>query len=263
MNLHTSGWLHKELRSDNIIFIQKADVVRDNNVDLSTYSMYVAGYVYARGDDPGEMTEPLKSEVEADLYRHPLSLGRSRLSFRKSFDIFSVGCTLLEIGLWSSLRQILERHSAWLLPLRLQNQQHHRSLQRSTGFSSTSTSAALVGRPNDDEKGDDDKEDEGIKPSPDLMRLRHELMLSQLSDQKASGTKTNLQETAPSPRNRCNILRLLEAATGNLNTSIVEELLSTEVASCTGKDVDINEHEYALDLEIKAVDTIQAIANAI
>jgi hypothetical protein len=256
LNLHTSGWLHKELRSDNIIFIRKADDDGDgdDNVNLSTYSMYVAGYVYARADDPGEMTEPLKSELEADLYRHPISLGSSRLSFRKSFDIFSVGCTLLEIGLWSSLRQILERHSAWLLPLRLQ-------IQKFSTFSSTSASATLVG--DDDEKGDDDKEDDGIKPSLDLMRLRHQLLLSQLPDQKASNRKTNLQETALGPRNRCKILQSLEAATGNLYTSIVEDLLSTEVASRTGKDVDVNEHEYALDLEIKARDTIQAIANAI
>lgn len=254
LNLHTSGWLHKELRSDNIIFIRKADDDGDDNVDLSTYSMYVAGYVYARADNPGEMTEPLKSALEADLYRHPLSLGSSRLSFRKSFDIFSVGCTLLEIGLWSSLRQILERHSAWVLPLRLQ-------IQKSPTFSSTSASTTLVG--DDEEKEDDDKEDDGINPSLDLMRLRHQLLLSQLPDQKASNRKNNLQETAVGLRNRCKILRSLEAATGNLYTSIVEDLLSTEVASRTGKDVDVNEHEYALDLEIKARDTIQAIANAI
>ena len=76
--------------------------------------MYAAGYVHAPADDPGEVIKSLKSELEADLYRHPLSMGRSRLSFRKSFDIFSVGCMLLDIELWSSLRQILERHSAWL-----------------------------------------------------------------------------------------------------------------------------------------------------
>jgi hypothetical protein len=246
--------LHKELRSDNVIFIRKADDNGDDNADLSTSSMYVAGYVYARADDPGEMTEPLKSDLEADLYRHPLSLGRSRLSFRKSFDIFSVGCTLLEIGLWSSLPKILERHPAYVLPVRLQ-------IQKSCTFSSTSTSTTLVG--DDDEKGDDDQESDGIKPSLDLMRLRHQLLLSQLPHQKASNRETNLQETALAPRNRCKILRLLEAATGNLYTSIVEDLLSTEVVSRPGTDVDVNEHEYALDLEIKARDTIQAIANAI
>lgn len=265
LNLHTSGWLHKELRSENIIFIRKADGVGDDDVDLSTYSTYVAGYVYARADDPGEMTEPLKSDLEADLYRHPLSLGSSRLSFRKSFDIFSVGCTLLEIGLWSNLRQILEQHSERLLPLGLQTEQQRRSLQKSSTFSSTSTSASILGRPadNDDEKGDNDKEGDTIRPSLDLMRLRYQLLLSQLPVQNGSGTKSNFQETALRPRNRGKILRSLEAATGNMYTSIVEELLSTKVASCTGKEADFDEHEYALDLEIKARDTIQAIANAI
>lgn len=268
LNLHTSGWLHKELRSENIIFIPKADGVGGDNVDLSTHSMYVAGYVYARADDPGEMTEPLASELEADLYRHPSSLGSLRPSFCKSFDIFSVGCTLLEIGLWSSLRQILERHSAQQLPLGLPIQQQPRSLQKSSTFSSTSTGTTVVGCP-DEEKGDEEQEeeedhdDDSIRPSLNLLRLRYQLLLSQLPDKNASGTKTNRQETALRPRNRCKILQSLEAATGNLYTSIVEELLSIKVASCTGKEADFSEHEYALDLEIMARDTIQAIANAI
>lgn len=263
LNLHTSGWLHKELRSDNIIFIPKAVSVGDDNVDLSTYSTYVAGYVYARADDPGEMTEPLESELEANLYRHPLSFGCSRLSFRKSFDIFSVGCTLLEIGLWSSLRQILERHSARHFPLSLQIQQQHRSLQKSSTSSSTLTSATAVDHSDNKEEWDDDKEDDSIRPSLDLMKLRYQLLLSQLPDQNVPSTKTHRQETALPPRNRCKILQSLEAATGNLYTSVVEDLLSTKVASCIGKEADVNEHEYALDLEIRARDTIQSIANAI
>ena len=263
LNLHTSGWLHKELRSDNIIFISMADSGGDDNIDLSPHSTFVAGYVYARADDPGEMTEPLESELEADLYRHPLSLGNSRLSFRKSFDIFSVGCTLLEIGLWSSLRQILERHSARQLPSGPQVQQQHRFLQKSSTFSSTSTGNTVVGRSEDDEKGDDDQEDDSTRPPLNFMRLRYELLLSQLPGQKAPSTKPSLQETALRPQNRCKILGSLEAATGNLYTSVVEELLSTKSASCTGIETDFDEHEYALDLEIKARDTIQAIANAI
>ncbi|MCJ1423914.1 hypothetical protein MMC29_001799 [Sticta canariensis] len=209
------------------------------------------------------MTEPLESELEADLYRHPLSLGNSRLSFRKSFDIFSVGCTLLEIGLWSSLRQILERHSARQLPSRPQVQQQHRLLQKFSTFPSTSTGTTVVGRPEDDGKGDDDKEDDSTRPPLNFMRLRYQLLLSQLPGQKSPSTKPSLQETALRSRSRCKILRSLEAATGNLYTSVVEELLSTKIASCTGIETDFDEDEYALDLEIKARDTIQAIANAI
>ena len=263
LNLHTSGWLHKELRSDNIIFISMPGDVGDDYIDLSPHSTYVVGYVYARADDPGEMTEPLESELDADLYRHPLSLGNSRLSFRKSFDIFSVGCTLLEIGLWSSLRQILERHSARQLLSRPQVQQQHRLLQKSSTFSSTSTSITVVGCPEDDGKWDDDKEDDSIRPPLNFMRLRHQLLLSQLPNQKIPITKPSGEETALRPRNRCKILGSLEAATGNLYTSVVEELLSTTMASCKGIETDFDEHEYALDLEIKARDSIQAIANAI
>ena len=112
LNLHTSGWLHKELRSNNIIFIGRVDEPRETGKnDLSAYSVYIAGYVYSRLDSPGEMTEPLQSDFEADLYRHPSLLSDTRRPYRKSFDIFSVGCTLPEIGFWTSLRRIFENHS--------------------------------------------------------------------------------------------------------------------------------------------------------
>ena len=255
LNLHTSGWLHKELRSDNIIFIRKAETVGDDKEDLSMYSMYIAGYVYARADGPGEMTEPLESDVEADLYRHPLLLGKSRESYRKSFDIFSAGCTLLEIGLWSSLRRIFERHSARVLP---SGRQIRQPLLKSSTFSSTSTGSTLVDR--HEGKRSDDKNDDDTKPSLDLMRLKHELLLSYLTEQKASSTRTKTQETS---RDQCMIMQSLEAATGNLYASVVEELLSVGGTSWTGKDANVNEHEYALDLEIRARDAVQAIANAI
>jgi hypothetical protein len=43
----------------------------------------------------------------ARLYRHPLSLGQGIASFTKRFDLSSLGCVLLEIGLWAPLQTIL------------------------------------------------------------------------------------------------------------------------------------------------------------
>lgn len=112
LNIHTYGWLHKEIRFENVIFIRNKGHLHENvNEELSQYSIFVAGYIHSRVDGPGEMTEPLKSELEADLYRHPSLLSHARQPYRKSLDIFAVGCTLLEIGLWSSLQEILEHHS--------------------------------------------------------------------------------------------------------------------------------------------------------
>ena len=106
LQIHTSGWLHKELRSDNVIFLRDTFSHVD---DFLAAPMRVTGYAYARADQPQEPTEPLQSEVELDLYRHPRCLGHAREFFRRAFDIFSVGCILLEIGFWCSLSNLLRR----------------------------------------------------------------------------------------------------------------------------------------------------------
>ena len=115
LNLHTSGWLHKAFRSDNVLLVRDANHNDESLAEeLSAYAVYIAGYIHSRADSPGELTEPLKSELEADLYRHPRMLGNARQPYHKSLDIFAIGCTLLEIGLWSSLQQIFEYHSTIL-----------------------------------------------------------------------------------------------------------------------------------------------------
>lgn len=190
--------------------------------------------MYSRVDGPGELAEPMKSELEADLYRHPSLLGDSRETFRKVFDIFSIGCMLLEIGLWSSMRSILERHANLA----------GRTLSWST-IDDSEASADL-----------DDKKDEHFESAPDLMKLRHELLLSKLVNENefgAGGTVSAIHE-------RSAVLRSLEAATGKLYTSLVEDFLT---AGETVKNSAVNEQEYALDLEIRGRDKVRAIAEAV
>ncbi|EME81799.1 uncharacterized protein MYCFIDRAFT_122413, partial [Pseudocercospora fijiensis CIRAD86] len=100
LQLHTSGWLHKEFRSDNVLFFR--DSAEDPGAFLRS-KLRVTGYAHARLDRPTEPTEPLQSELEADLYRHPACLRQHRESFQRAFDMFSVGCVLIELGLWRSL----------------------------------------------------------------------------------------------------------------------------------------------------------------
>lgn len=105
LQLHTSGFLHKGIRSDNVLFFDNVRSPDQPHADASP--LYLAGYVYARADNPLEATETPEAEFEADLYRHPYSLGSGRPSYRKTFDLFSLGCVLLELGLWSKLSTVL------------------------------------------------------------------------------------------------------------------------------------------------------------
>lgn len=112
MQLHTSGWLHKALRSDNVILLKSTASIPEATIDFTRQQMYLTGYGYARSDDPAESTEPSPAQVDEELYRHPLSLGSSRMRYRMCFDLFSIGCILLEISLWSSFAKTLTQETA-------------------------------------------------------------------------------------------------------------------------------------------------------
>ena len=240
LNLHTSGWLHKELRSDNIILMRREDDEGAARNDLSTYSIYIVGYVYSRLDSPGEMTEPLKSEPEADLYRHPSLLSGSRQPYHKSLDIFSVGCALLEIGLWSSLAQILQHHST----IHLESD--------TPSLPERPKSEPAPARSNPLGEAHDRDYRPGTSEAPlDLMGLKHELLLSHLGIQSS-----RLEKRTAS---RSMIMGSLEAAMGRRYTAIVEEFLTADNKI---REAKYDEHEFALNLEMTARDTVQAIVEA-
>ncbi|KAI9879714.1 MAG: hypothetical protein M1830_007499 [Pleopsidium flavum] len=104
LQLHTSGWLHKAIRSENVLFLDRGPYTWDNGTSLGPY---VAGYEYARADNPLELTEEAPSSLAVDLYRHPEAQGIARPSFKKAFDLYATGCVLIEIALWKSLQDIL------------------------------------------------------------------------------------------------------------------------------------------------------------
>ncbi|KAI9035687.1 prion-inhibition and propagation-domain-containing protein [Aspergillus affinis] len=100
LQLHTAGWLHKGIRSENIIafFTQDEDVLPEK--------AHLVGFEYARPDsqDGLAITQP---PAGSDLYRHPKARGTRRKSYRKSFDLYGLGCVLLELALWKPLDRIL------------------------------------------------------------------------------------------------------------------------------------------------------------
>jgi len=100
--LHSVNWLHKGLRSHNVIFFPN----KMNEVD---YNMpYLTGFDYARPARGGEMTEPPPANPEYDIYKHPHAHpSASREGYKKSFDIYSLGIILAELAEWRSIDNIL------------------------------------------------------------------------------------------------------------------------------------------------------------
>lgn len=124
MFLHTVDWLHKGLRSDNVLFFKPPsteDAVRniqmlkleDSEQDevINYENPILSGFDYARPASRGEYTEAPDHEVEAKMYRHPESqkvLGRP--SYCKTFDIYSLGVILVEIAFWMPIEEVVAKY---------------------------------------------------------------------------------------------------------------------------------------------------------
>lgn len=116
-SLHSLDWLHKSVCSSNILFFPstfsasatRATAVAASIPDIS--SPYILGFDASRPDQMGELSVASKNPAASDLHRHPASLnGMSRKQYCKSFDIYSLGLVLLEIGLWKVLQTYHRPH---------------------------------------------------------------------------------------------------------------------------------------------------------
>ena len=153
--LHTCGWLHKNIRSNNIFFFtaRPADNEGFDNHRKDIGRPYIMGYGLSRPDDVPELAKhdelrvqdfsrrnevnrvthfsrahEVDSEAEnkrwrqahpsrshewgsdvdtkphLNIYQHPDKIANPARRFRHSYDIYSIGLVLLEIGLWQNLQ---------------------------------------------------------------------------------------------------------------------------------------------------------------
>ena len=112
MYLHFTDWLHKAIRSDNILFFAAKDMG-----GLGSALPYLVGFEYSRPDALGERTENIVEEESHKFYRHPKArvvpvadfqqpLGGAG-HFSKAYDIYSLGVILVELGLFRSAERIV------------------------------------------------------------------------------------------------------------------------------------------------------------
>lgn len=100
--LHAVNWLHKALRSDSMLFFfpekEKQTIARP----------YLSCYEYARPNRDGETTTGGDINEWWELYVHPNYQGHAaKGTYRKTFDIYSLGIILLEIPYWQPMETIV------------------------------------------------------------------------------------------------------------------------------------------------------------
>ncbi|KAK8140232.1 hypothetical protein PG984_000298 [Apiospora sp. TS-2023a] len=123
-SLHALDWLHKSLCSHDILFFPSATTTAATQPTASAAMVpdistpYLVGFDASRPDLDIDMSvAPSKNprggpSILNDLHRHPNSLSglSARRPYCKSYDIYSLGLVLLEIGLWKPLQTYYKPH---------------------------------------------------------------------------------------------------------------------------------------------------------
>ena len=102
---HRAGWLHKDLRSENILFFPEPHSSVKAETELS--NPVLAGFSFARLASPSEISEQPSENPKRDIYRHPDAMGEPSISFDAKMDIYSLGTMLVEIAEWRGLKHIV------------------------------------------------------------------------------------------------------------------------------------------------------------
>lgn len=141
--LHTCGWLHKNIRSSNIFFFPARPAsnksIKPHQKDIGR--PYIMGYGLSRPDDvpisiqydehavraysrtngaqkvtqisrAHQLEYDTDSKPRINIYQHPDKVANPARRFRHSYDIYSIGLVLLEIGLWQNLQTF--DNGAWV-----------------------------------------------------------------------------------------------------------------------------------------------------
>lgn len=102
--LHSVNWLHKSLRSENIVCFV------DQRRPFVLTAPYLLGFGYSRPARSGERTEPTPPVPAWESYCHP-DIQQDRPNppyYRKTFDIYSLGLVLIEIALWEPIENVMK-----------------------------------------------------------------------------------------------------------------------------------------------------------
>lgn len=106
--LYSSSWMHKSIRSDNILFPYQNP---DEGSSLDQLALpTICGFEYSRLETEAQTIDRSKanSNPAVAMYRHPDYQGEAAQGYKVQYDIYSLGLVLLEIGIWAPLTSLFD-----------------------------------------------------------------------------------------------------------------------------------------------------------
>ncbi|EXJ71729.1 uncharacterized protein A1O5_05538 [Cladophialophora psammophila CBS 110553] len=100
--LHSVGWIHKGIRSENILFFHKS---KNNDKTSALDQPWLFGFEYARETGQSSSQQP-EFRMNRLLYLPPSRWGTPSAKFGPEHDIYSLGVLLLEIGFWVNAEKL-------------------------------------------------------------------------------------------------------------------------------------------------------------
>jgi hypothetical protein len=116
--LHTAGFIHKNITSTSVVALRRArGTENDDSPDEAIDEAYLMGFDLIRADTARTTKEGAVKDTETprsiwdfDVFQHPDRLrGADSPRYIKTYDVYSLGVVLLEIGFWKPLPDIVER----------------------------------------------------------------------------------------------------------------------------------------------------------
>ncbi|KAH8880499.1 hypothetical protein GQ53DRAFT_755051 [Thozetella sp. PMI_491] len=125
--LHSVSWIHKSIRSENILFYYKKDAVasiqgsNDEEPEALPPQWFLYGFEYARKMDAATSSR-LDDDPYRNVYRHPQRWGVPTDNFGAVHDMYALGVVLLELGMWRRATSFIDMDGARQLdPVHVRN----------------------------------------------------------------------------------------------------------------------------------------------
>ena len=106
--IHHIGWMHKAICPRNIVFWPRESSGSETDITRP----YIMGFDTSRPNQPNEFSETPMTRADDDHYRHPDYREPKSRSFQPSYDIYSLGVVLFEVGIWKNLSASTQRHAS-------------------------------------------------------------------------------------------------------------------------------------------------------